>query len=132
MSKIVTFLDRNRSYSLTRNVLITNMNLVIPDPVYDQIDFVKEVKIIVYSGEIEEELKNDVNIEELYDTIGILNPCRILWNGYGKYLNYAGMRCDKTCEESKCSTYKTYSDYVKSKQMRTIPQFTKLIIDKPE
>ena len=47
MSKIVKFLNRDRSYSLTRNVLITNMNLVIPDPVYENIEFVQEVKIIV-------------------------------------------------------------------------------------
>lgn len=129
MSKIVTFLNRERSYSLTKNVLITNMNLVIPDPVYQNIEFVQEVKIIIYSGEIEEQLKNNVNVEELYDTIGIITPCRILWNGYGKYLNYAGMRCNKKCEESKCTMYNTYEDYVKNKQMRTIPQFTKLVID---
>ena len=110
-------------------MLITNMNLVIPDVVYDNIEFVQEVKIIVYSGSIEEELKNQVNIEEIYNTIGIINPCNMLWNGYGKYLKYAGMRCDKTCEESKCTIYNTYEDYVKNKQMRIIPQFTKLIID---
>ena len=53
----------------------------------------------------------------------------MLWNGYGKYLKYAGMKCDKTCEESKCTKYDTYEDYVKNKQMRVIPQFTKLVID---
>lgn len=129
MSKIVTFLNRDRSYSLTRNVLITNMNLVIPDPVYENIEFVQEVKIIVFSGDIEQQLKNEENIEEIYDTIGIINPCNMLWNGYGKYLKYAGMKCDKTCEESKCKKYDTYEEYVKNKQMRVIPQFTKLVID---
>ena len=130
MSKLVTFTNPENSYSFTRDVLISKMNLDIPDQIYENIEFVNNVRIIVYSGDAIEELEKEDNIFEEYDTIDIINPCRILWNGYGKYIKYKDMKCDKRCKDSKCTTYNTYEDYVKNKQMRTIPQFTKLVLDK--
>ena len=132
MSKIVTFTNSSHSYSFTRDVLISKMNLNIPDQIYNNIEFINNVKIIVYSGEAIENLENENNIIENYETIGIINSCRIMWNGYGKYLNYKDMKCNKKCKDSQCITYNTYEDYVKNKQMRTIPQFTKLVLDNDE
>jgi hypothetical protein len=132
MSKIVTFTNPAHSYSFTKDILISEMNLNIPDQIYDNIQFVNNVKIIVYSGEAIENLENETNIIENYDTIGIINPCRIMWNGYGKYLRYKDIKCNKKCEESKCTLYENYEEYIKNKQMRTIPQFTKLVLDNEE
>lgn len=128
MSKIVTFLDRSRSYSLTKNVLISDMKLSISPQIYPFIEFENNVKIIVLSSVATTQLKNNENIMIQYKTTEVINTCRIKWSGYGKYLNYAGMSCDKKCEDISCNKYMDYNDYIKNKQIKNIREFRKLVI----
>ena len=129
MSKIVTFLDRNRSYSLTKNVLITDMKLSISTQTYSNIEFINNVQIIVLSGQVTNKLQEEENVLLQYETKEILNTCRVKWSGYAKYLTYSGFKCDKECSDIKCNKYVDYNDYIKNKQLKNIPEFRKLVID---
>tara|TARA_Y100000590_G_C15666812_1_gene994786 strand:- start:831 stop:1238 length:408 start_codon:yes stop_codon:yes gene_type:complete len=125
----VTFTNTTRSFSITKNILLTDVSLNISDTTYDNIEFKNEVKIIVFSGAVRDEIEQEKHIEVLERTVEKIRPCRMLWNGYGKYNNYKGIICDKKCDESKCNNYKSYADYIKNKNMRSIPQFIKLVVE---
>ena len=130
MSKTVTFTDITRTFRISKNVLINQMTLNISDQTYENIKFDDDdVKIIVYSGEVRKELEEEKHIEVLKRVIEKIRPCRMLWNGYAKYNNYKGMSCDKKCSESKCKKFTNYTEYVRNKHMRVIPEFRKLVVE---
>ena len=129
MSKIVTFLDRNRSYSLTKNVLITDMKLSISTETYSNIEFLNNVQIIVLSGTVTNKLQEEENVLLQYETKEIINTCRVKWSGYEKFLTYSQLKCDKECADIQCNKYVNYNDYIKNKQLKNISEFRKLVID---
>ena len=130
MSKTVTFTDTTRTFRISKNVLLSDISLNITDQTYENITFdERAIKIIIYSGTVREELEREEHIEVIQRTIEKIRPCRMLWNGYAKYNNYKGIKCDKKCKESKCTKYTNYAEYIKNKQMRTIPEFKKLVVE---
>ena len=129
MSKTVTFTNIPRSFKITKNVLLTDISLNIADHTYENIMFNDDIKIIVYSGEVREELEEEKHIEVIERVIEKIRPCRMRWNGYAKYNNYKGMVCNKKCKESKCTRYTNYNEYIRNKQMRSIPEFIKLVVE---
>ena len=130
MSKTVTFTDIPRTFRISKNVLLTDISLNITDHTYNNITFDNaDIRIILYSGEARKEIEEEKHVDVIERVIEKIRPCRMRWNGYAKYNNYKGMTCDKKCTESKCTKYTNYSEYIRNKQMRTIPEFIKLVVE---
>ena len=130
MSKTVTFTNIPRTFRISKNVLLTDISLNITEHTFENITFDNDaVKIILYSGETRKEIEENKHIEVIERVVEKIRPCRMRWNGYAKYNNYKGMVCVKKCKESKCTNYTNYSEYIRNKQMRVIPEFIKLVVE---
>lgn len=129
MSKIVTFQDNNANFTLTKNLVISDMKLNVSPLTYMRINFVNNVQIFVLSEQVTNELIQNEDVTQKYETREIVNTCKIKWSGYAKYLTYSNIKCDKDCNDIDCNKYVDYKEYIKTKQLKNIPEFRKLVID---
>ena len=125
MSKKVVF--TSRSFKVTKNVVITNADLDIPENIYDNIMFSTDIQITVVGSVSREELEDEFGIELVKKAKIRIMPCNIKWHGF--HASLSTIKCNKECHESNCDEYMDYKDYLKNKNLLNIDGFKKLVYE---
>ena len=125
MSKKVVF--TGRSFKVTKNVVITNADLDIPENIYDNIMFSTDIQITVVGSVSREELEDEFGIELVKKAKIRIMPCNIKWHGFHNSLST--IKCNKECHESGCVEFIEYKDYIKNKNLLNIAEFKKLVYE---
>lgn len=129
MSKVVTFINSNTNYSITREININDANLTIPDDIFNQIIFSNDAKIIITDNTVlQGNLLINSDILDFVERIDVLkkktkiNLCNRVWSGYDRYKKFTTYRCNTECENITCDRYENYSNYLKMRQIKGIKE----------
>ena len=130
MSKVVTFINSNTNFSITRAININDANLTIPDYIFNKIIFSNDAKIIITDNTVLQgnllNLLINTDIIEFVERIDALknktkiNVCNRVWSGYDRYKKFTRHKCNTECENITCDRYENYSNYLKMRQIKGI------------